>query len=378
MAITAGVQGQSNLFWTGSAGGNWDVTGNWLTGVTPTSIDTALFTDSGTATVDITSTSATASALQGFRSSGAVSIGSSNSLGQLTLTASFSPNEYVLATLNDFSFESTLSVVLAGVPPVNLNAGIGRTITFNGSVNATNTVVLNGAGDIRINGNYTGMTLNSTNSNLYLGNSNTVIANVSMQNATMLQAEGAAPNTIGATTINGNLTMNGTSSVQAQLGLGNGNLTTISSSDTINVVGNVSFSATSTFDVVGSGFDSTVLGSYKLLGVTGAMNYGTNTITNGSTIVTYEYNGGFNATAGSGYNTEVEGIMAGLGSLGTFQNGDTFTLRRAANGDLILDYAPVPEPGTMLAIGAAVLGAGAALRRRFGRKTATSVEAEIV
>src|ERR1043166_10347032 len=48
----------ANIAFTNTAGGSWEVTGNWSLGTTPTSADTALLTNNGTYTVNINDTTA--------------------------------------------------------------------------------------------------------------------------------------------------------------------------------------------------------------------------------------------------------------------------------------------------------------------------------
>ncbi len=380
MAITAGVQGQVTYQWTNGNGGNWSDGLNWglVPGGSPAgTADTAAFNavstipgNAYTVTLDVDTT---ISQIDSNRLDG----GAVNFVGDiartLTLTAdNTSGNRFIRAFNNDINFASNISLVFQpSTIPTNLRADGTNTITIGGSITSVGQVNLNGTGDIRLNGVYNGAgtVINATQSDLYL--SNTVNANVTMRNTTSLQAEGLSPNSIGTATINGNLSLLNTANVQAQL--------TNTGNDTIAVTGNVSFATGTTFNVITDGtLDSTVANSFTLLsmGAGQALTINGTTISAGTDITTFTHNGTNFVETGTitGFLT---GDLNGFSST-AFVNGDSFTLRRDVSGNLVLDYAPVPEPATMLAIGAAVLGAGAALRRRMGRKAATSVEAEIV
>src|SRR5690242_19078621 len=55
---SARVSTAANDAWTNTAGGSWEVSGNWSLGTTPTSADTAFLTNNGTYSVNINDTTA--------------------------------------------------------------------------------------------------------------------------------------------------------------------------------------------------------------------------------------------------------------------------------------------------------------------------------
>ncbi len=83
---------------------------------------------------------------------------------------------------------------------------------------------------------------------------------------------------------------------------------------------------------------------------------------------TYTYTLGTSATSTAGLNVNNQSVF----SFANFANsGDySYALTGNATGDILLTFTMVPEPSLMIAVGGALLGAGAWVRRRFAGKRA--------
>lgn len=372
MTIATTVHGQTTN-WTGGAfpDSSWSNSGNWDNGV-PVAGGVATFGGGFSVAID---QAAIVGSIQANTSVGTVSFTGNNTL-TIDVNSGFG-NSYIDAQSSSVQFGAGVTLALTQTATANISVGVGNTVTIDGSVMAAGGVNLTGPGNTVLNGDYTnnvagsGATtlLTAQAGGLTLGSGITVDANVVINGTSTLHVNS------GTATISRDLSFTGNSGGAATV-LGAGN----NGSGTIAVNGDVNFGADNTFNVAAAGFDPangarsytlmSVSGDLTIDGFNGGMPFGDGVIAQ----YTYdESTTSFNHTSGlSGFLTGLEAFTGGA-----FATGDTFTLSKSG-GNLVLEYAPVPEPGTMLAIGAAVLGAGAALRRRFGRKAATTAEAEIV
>jgi hypothetical protein len=134
----------------------------------------------------------------------------------------------------------------------------------------------------------------------------------------------------------------------------------------------LSFNSGASINLVSNSFDRTATSTITLVDLNGTadalLSINGSDVTAGSTITTFTSTGG-NAGSNSGsLNLNLSGF--------SLVAGDQFVLRRdTATGDLVLDFVPVPEPGTMLAVGAGVLGLGAFLRRKLTKSATPDVAA---
>ncbi len=106
-----------------------------------------------------------------------------------------------------------------------------------------------------------------------------------------------------------------------------------------------------------AGFSNSAAASYTLA----LLDSGTNLKKDGTTVANGFVFGTFIQGTGNGGTNAVVFDTSGFGV--TLNTGDTFTLARSGN-NLVLSFAPVPEPVAVLAVGAAGLGAITWLRRR--------------
>jgi fibronectin-binding autotransporter adhesin len=270
-------------------------------------------------------------------SSGTLQVGSNNNLGNASGGLTF--NGGTLATTATMTSARTVS--MAGNGTINTNAS--TTLTLGGAVTGTGLLTKVGTGALAING--------------------TVAGGVSV-NAGTLQGTG----TLGATTVNGTLspgnsvgtltftgafTMNSGSTLKIEIttaGAGaaaNTGLSTDGGAIHDKLVGNgtATFNPNMNFiiDVTGSAFVNSQSQSYRIM--SGAGNQSSLNITD---LARFSFIG----LAGTGVNT--------YEAMGVSLTGD-------ALGNVNLNFTPVPEPATMLAVGASVLGVGAMVRRRFNK-----------
>lgn len=106
-----------------------------------------------------------------------------------------------------------------------------------------------------------------------------------------------------------------------------------------------------------AGFSNSAAASYTLA----LLDSGTNLKKDGTAVANGFVFGTFVQGTGNGGTNSVIFDTSGFGF--TLNTGDTFALARTGN-NLVLSFAPVPEPATVLAVGAAGLGGITWLRRR--------------
>jgi autotransporter-associated beta strand protein/T5SS/PEP-CTERM-associated repeat protein len=308
--------------------------------------------------------------------------------GTLSLSASAAVN--VGGTLKIWNTESGVAMTDAGTalavagltnhtgtnPTLSLGTGTTLTVTdglgstFSGTIGGDGSVVKSGPGSFSLAG-----------SNTYAG-STTVTGGVLLVNgqASPSSGTGSGPVTVNGGTLGGTGRIGGTVTVASAATLAPG-----AGVGTLSVAGNTLLNAGSKLAV-----EVDAPGTADLLAVEGS---GTTLAFTGGSILELSLLGGFTRTGPAAYTlaTLVNGdnlfldgspttdgavlgtFIQGGGTSGaviiqpsgaTLFDGDQFVLSRVGN-TVKLQFSPVPEPGTVLAMSFGSLAAGAAFRRRW-------------
>jgi autotransporter-associated beta strand protein len=229
-------------------------------------------------------------------------------------------------------------------------------LTGSGSINSSPTISIGSAGTFDVSGVTGGYTLGSAAVQTLQG-TGTVSGAVTVANNAVIRGDSAtgtgALKTAGVTVQTGGKLL-------VQLGAG----TTASSLDASASGGILNLNTNAIIDL-----DGTLAGGSRTIatvaGTAGRLVVGGTTYDTDATIATHTSAGGAGSVVTFG-NIQLD--LTGY----TLANGDVFTLSRSGN-NLVLAFAPVPEPATVLAVGAAGLGLAGWVRRK--RKAKTEVTA---
>lgn len=375
-------QGQSNVVFSGG-------------GTLQTNFGIIAGQSGGTGNLTITGVSTTSTT---WNNANDLFIGGTNAAsggtGALTVSAGATAN--VGGTLTLWNTASGITVTGSGstlsvagltnaggtTPAIALNSGGALTITdglgtaFSGTISGGGTLTKSGAGSFTLSGNntYSGQTTVSAGTLLISGqtgsNSGTgtgaVVVNggtlggtgriggtVTVNSAARLAAGVGGTGTL---TIAGNTTLNNGGKFGASVGAsGTSNQIAMQGATTT-----IDFKTGSILDLsLVSGFSKTSPGSYTLVSLPGGS--GNNILVDGLATANNAILGTY--IEGTGTSGAVVIQPSGMG----LDAGDQFVFTRS--GDLLLlQFTPVPEPATVLALSAAVLGVGTFVRRRGRRQ----------
>ena len=267
-------------------------------------------------------------------------------------------------------FDSTGTIALTG-------ADTARTLTLGGTSGAA---LVNTLAPV-LGDNGTGLTsVVKTGANTWALTGANVYTGTTAVNAGTLMVN----STLGAVVVNSGATLGGTGGVGNVTVAGGGTLRPgdATAAGTLTAAGSLTLSAGSTLSVrvttAGAG-DATGTGGSTDAGgvhnkVAGGGSATLNSLLNvfvdvtGSTF-TYNTQQSYRVITGAGDQSGLNitdparFTFAGLGGVDTFDVINV-SLRGDAGGNVFLNFTPVPEPATVLGVGAAVLGLGAVIRRR--------------
>jgi len=290
-------------------------------------------------------------------------------LTRLILNATSGTSTIAAAGSNALRFDSTIGVV----PQIRQDGAGAFIISHPLELTGRNLQLTgDGAGLVTLSGTIgqqagqVGSITKLGTSTFALSGANTYSGGTTINGGTLTVAAGSGLST-GAVTINGGGTLGRTGT--GSLSTGN---VTVASNGTLGA--NLAASGTASQLSLGAnvldlktgaklrltalaGFSNSAAASYILAMLTD----GANLKKDGTTVTDGFVFGTFIQGTGNGGTNSVTFDTSGFGF--TLNTGDTFTLARSGN-NLVLAFAPVPEPATVLAVGAAGLGAITWLRRR--------------
>lgn len=168
---------------------------------------------------------------------------------------------------------------------------------------------------------------------------------------------------IGTLLINNSVTVNSGGTLRAELGVGTGT----GAADLLNLSGGsgaLVLASGAKLNLSANGFGPTGATTYTLANLNGSgMTFGGITVGSGQTIAVFTSTGGNTGTVAIDPAFSGSTLTFDLTGFTTLNSDDRFTLQRSGN-NLVLQFQPVPEPATVLAVGAAGLAAASWVRRR--------------
>lgn len=308
-------------------------------------------------------------------SHGPLILGNANAAGTTVIRlGSNLPPAGALQLAGNFTIANSVFLTSATAQAIGVGSGLSAGISGVIASDATTGLAKVGVGTLALSGanTYTGVTNVTAGSLLVNGNSSGATGAVTVQTGGTLGGTGTVG---GATTVqSGGAIRGGTAATTGTLTTGN---VTVNTDATL--AANLAAPGTSSTLAVGGNTLNLLNGSkLSLTAITGfsgaAGSYTLATLTNGDNL---QLGGTGNRADGFSFGTYVEGtgasgaVVIDVSNLSfTLNAGDTFALNRVGN-NLVLSFSPVPEPATVLAVGAAGLGLfGWARRRRQATATA--------
>lgn len=248
------------------------------------------------------------------------------------------------------SSTATWGVMTSSAQAAAISIESGRSVTFLDGVVANGGIVNNGSLTL-VNGSTVSSTITNTGTLQGLG---TVVGSVTSTNSSTVRGDSGT----GTGKLNvGNVTMNNGARIGANLASSGTNSQLDLNANTLNLLTGSKLAITGV-----TGFSSTSSATYTIASLTNA----------GGTSLQLD---GVGRANGFIFGTYVQGVGSSgpvtidVTNLGfTLQANDTFTLLRSGT-DLQLTFTPVPEPVTILSVGAVVLSVGACVRKKLRGKT---------
>jgi autotransporter-associated beta strand protein len=275
------------------------------------------------------------------------------------------------ASINTNGFTGTINGVLDGSAALT-KTGAGTLILNNATNTYTGTVAVN-AGTLMVNGTLPGAATPpavSVATGGTLAGSGTLGGPGALRNVTVTAAATLAPGglTIGTLTVNGDVTLTAgavgaggapsNGSIFAVRAARGGSPNTVAANDQLAYAGNLNFLG------LDAGTPNANSNKFRIHIVSDAasplFSFETYTMTLAGGTGQIQRNSGQVNTSTYTFDPNDYQLTSP-----TFDSFNSVSLVANANGTLVLTFTPVPEPGTVFAVGGAVLAAGAFVRRRW-------------
>lgn len=241
---------------------------------------------------------------------------------------------------------TVLSGVISGASNADFIKTGNGTLELNNTANTYTGQTLVAAGELRLTGNISTSSRTLVGATAILSGTGTVGATTVLSGGTIRGDSGTGTGTL----ITGNVTLQSGATIATNIAASGTESTLTLGANTLNLITGSRLALTAV-----TGFVNTAGGTYTIASLTSSSSLQLDGTTAADAFVFGTYVQGTGATGA---------VVIDPTGLGTLNAGDTLTLSRIGN-NLVLTFAPVPEPMTVLGVSVLALGAFGFARRRM-------------